>query len=242
MPVGVVAASETGLRIGIGLVGPEVGHAQGPQVPDLRQTRTLAGPGIVEPFPDWEVGEGGPERADPCAEDAALVGVGRVQGTAHGPGHREPLIEDALDDAAIAENVMSLVFAPLLLAVLGVVAGIMDDASLPIRRAGVGTVILAGVRVTGTAGGVLLLGRTGAGRKGGRGNRRGRGRSGGGRLHRDAETGKLKLHVKGIACPACDDVARLAKKLLGEPIQERQTAEYSLRPRVRPPVRPKGGQ
>lgn len=58
----------------------------------------------------------------------------------------------------------------------------------------------------------------------------------------DAETGKLELHVKGIAGPACDDVARLAKALLGEPGQERQTAEYYLRTRVRPQVRPKGGQ
>ncbi len=58
----------------------------------------------------------------------------------------------------------------------------------------------------------------------------------------DPETGKLELHVKGIAGPACDDVAKLAKELLGEPIHERQTAEYYLRPQVRPQIRPKGGQ
>jgi hypothetical protein len=58
----------------------------------------------------------------------------------------------------------------------------------------------------------------------------------------DPETGQLELHVKGIAGPACDDVARLAKELLGEPGHERQTTEYHLRPRVRPQVRPKGGQ
>ncbi len=58
----------------------------------------------------------------------------------------------------------------------------------------------------------------------------------------DPETGALELHVKGIAGPACDDVAKLAKELLGEPGQERQTAEYYLRPRVRPQLRPRGGQ
>lgn len=58
----------------------------------------------------------------------------------------------------------------------------------------------------------------------------------------DAKTGKLELHVTGIAGPACDDVAKLAKELLGEPGHERKTSEYSLRPRVRPQIRPKGGQ
>ena len=36
----------------------------------------------------------------------------------------------------------------------------------------------------------------------------------------DPTTGQLELHVKGIAGPACDDVARLAKELLGEPGSE----------------------
>jgi len=58
----------------------------------------------------------------------------------------------------------------------------------------------------------------------------------------DPSTGELEVHVKGIAGPACDDVARLAKELLGEPVQERQTAEYYLRPQVRPRIRPKGRQ
>jgi len=56
----------------------------------------------------------------------------------------------------------------------------------------------------------------------------------------DRTTGKLDLHVKGIAGPACDDVARLAKELLGEPIREQATAEYHLRPHVRPQIR-RGG-
>jgi hypothetical protein len=57
----------------------------------------------------------------------------------------------------------------------------------------------------------------------------------------DQTTGKLDLRVKGIAGPACDDVAKLAKELLGEPVHERPTTEYYLRPQVRPQVRPKAG-
>ena len=57
----------------------------------------------------------------------------------------------------------------------------------------------------------------------------------------DQTTGKLDLHVKGVAGPACDDVAKLAKELLGEPGHEQMTAEYYLRPQVRPLVRPKAG-
>ncbi|MCC7368798.1 MAG: DUF2997 domain-containing protein [Chloroflexi bacterium] len=58
----------------------------------------------------------------------------------------------------------------------------------------------------------------------------------------DPETGALTLHVTGVPGPACDDVARLAKELLGEPGVERQTSEYHLRPRVQPQVRPKTGR
>jgi len=58
----------------------------------------------------------------------------------------------------------------------------------------------------------------------------------------DPTTGRLEMHVKGIAGPACDDVARLAKELLGEPGREEKTGEYYLRPRVRPQIRGKGNQ
>lgn len=57
----------------------------------------------------------------------------------------------------------------------------------------------------------------------------------------DPATGELRMHVRGIAGPACDDVAKLAKELLGQPGQERETAEYHLRPQSRPQVRPRGG-
>ncbi len=57
----------------------------------------------------------------------------------------------------------------------------------------------------------------------------------------DPTTGQLELHVTGIAGPACDGVAKLAKELLGEPGQERPTTEYYLRPQVHPRIRPRGG-
>lgn len=53
----------------------------------------------------------------------------------------------------------------------------------------------------------------------------------------DPATGALEVHVKGVAGPACDDVTRLTRELLGRPAQERTTPEYALRPRVRPQVR-----
>ncbi len=53
----------------------------------------------------------------------------------------------------------------------------------------------------------------------------------------DSATGELTLHVKGVVGPACDDVAKLARELLGEPCQERNTAEYYQRTQVRPQVR-----
>lgn len=60
----------------------------------------------------------------------------------------------------------------------------------------------------------------------------------------DPATGELQMQVQGIAGPACDDVARLARELLGAPAREQPTAEYALRPRgeVRPQVRSKGGR
>jgi hypothetical protein len=53
----------------------------------------------------------------------------------------------------------------------------------------------------------------------------------------DSTTGELRMHVKGIAGPACDDVAKLAKELLGEPGHEEKTQEYLVRAQVRPTIR-----
>ena len=58
----------------------------------------------------------------------------------------------------------------------------------------------------------------------------------------DPATGTLELRVRGIAGPACDDVAKLARELLGESGREQNTTEYHLRPRVQQRVRPTGGQ
>ncbi len=55
----------------------------------------------------------------------------------------------------------------------------------------------------------------------------------------DATTGELQMHVKGIAGPACEDVAKLARELLGAPERDENTPEYHLRPQVRPQVQPK---
>jgi hypothetical protein len=49
----------------------------------------------------------------------------------------------------------------------------------------------------------------------------------------DATSGEFKLHVRGIAGPACDDVAKLVEELAGEPVHQETTAEYHLRPSVR---------
>jgi len=57
----------------------------------------------------------------------------------------------------------------------------------------------------------------------------------------DRQTGRLELHIKGIAGPACDNVAKVAKELLGEPGREQPTAEYHLRPQVRPQIRSQRG-
>ncbi len=58
----------------------------------------------------------------------------------------------------------------------------------------------------------------------------------------DPVTGQLELHVKGVAGPACEDVARLARELLGAPRHEQNTSEYHVRPQVRPQVRPGQGR
>lgn len=57
----------------------------------------------------------------------------------------------------------------------------------------------------------------------------------------DPATGKLELHVKGVLGPACEDVAKLARELLGAPEHDENTPEYYRRPQVRPQVRPKQG-
>ena len=57
----------------------------------------------------------------------------------------------------------------------------------------------------------------------------------------DEATGDLTMHVKGIAGPACEDVAKLARELLGAPVTERNTAEYSVRTQIHRRIRPQPG-
>ena len=56
----------------------------------------------------------------------------------------------------------------------------------------------------------------------------------------DQTTGELHLHLHGIAGPACEEIAKLARAYLGTPVREEETAEYRLRPLVRPQARPQG--
>lgn len=57
----------------------------------------------------------------------------------------------------------------------------------------------------------------------------------------DPATGKLELHVKGVAGPACENVVKVARELLGAPARERNTADYYVRPQIRPRVQPSQG-
>ena len=54
----------------------------------------------------------------------------------------------------------------------------------------------------------------------------------------DDTTGDLTMHVKGVAGPACEDVAKLARELLGNPGTDRNTAEFHARTQVTRQVRP----
>ena len=57
----------------------------------------------------------------------------------------------------------------------------------------------------------------------------------------DETTGELSMHIKGIAGPACADVAKLTRELLGGPVGEQNTPEYFVRPRAHGQIRPRQG-
>jgi hypothetical protein len=57
----------------------------------------------------------------------------------------------------------------------------------------------------------------------------------------DETTGDLTMHVKGVAGPACEDVAKLARELLGAPAGEQNTRDYCIRPRAYGQIRPTQG-
>ena len=54
----------------------------------------------------------------------------------------------------------------------------------------------------------------------------------------DETTGDLTMHVKGVAGPACEDVAKLARELIGNPHTDRSTAEFFVRTQVGRQIRP----
>lgn len=54
----------------------------------------------------------------------------------------------------------------------------------------------------------------------------------------DETTGDLTMHVKSVAGPACEDVAKLARELLGAPATEQNTAEFFVRAQVGRQIRP----
>jgi hypothetical protein len=43
----------------------------------------------------------------------------------------------------------------------------------------------------------------------------------------------MEMKVEGVQGPACADVARLAKELLGDPEREENTPEFYVRPQVK---------
>jgi hypothetical protein len=54
----------------------------------------------------------------------------------------------------------------------------------------------------------------------------------------DATTGDLTMHVKGVAGPACEDVAKLARELLGSPGTDQNTSEFFVHTQVGRQIRP----
>ncbi len=55
----------------------------------------------------------------------------------------------------------------------------------------------------------------------------------------DPTTGKLEVLVKGMRGPSCGDVAILVEEFLGKPALHRNTADFYVKPQVRPQIQPK---
>jgi hypothetical protein len=55
----------------------------------------------------------------------------------------------------------------------------------------------------------------------------------------DPTTGKLDVHVKGMRGPTCGDVAKLVEEFLGKPALDRNTADFYVKPQIRPQVQPR---
>ena len=55
----------------------------------------------------------------------------------------------------------------------------------------------------------------------------------------NTETGEMQMHIEGIKGASCNDIAKLAKELLGAPEREEVTPEFYQRPQVAPQVKAK---
>jgi len=55
----------------------------------------------------------------------------------------------------------------------------------------------------------------------------------------NTETGEMEMHIEGIKGASCNDVAKIAKELLGAPEREEVTPEFYQRPQVTPQVKAK---
>lgn len=56
----------------------------------------------------------------------------------------------------------------------------------------------------------------------------------------NTETGEMEMKIEGVQGPACADVAKIAKELLGAPEREENTPEFYVRPQAHRQVQPKG--
>ena len=52
----------------------------------------------------------------------------------------------------------------------------------------------------------------------------------------DTETGEMQMHIEGVKGASCNDIAKLAKELLGTPEREEVTPEFYQRTHVAPQV------
>ncbi len=55
----------------------------------------------------------------------------------------------------------------------------------------------------------------------------------------NTETGEMQMYIEGVKGVSCNDIAKLAKELLGTPEQEEVTPEFYQRPQVTPQVKAK---
>jgi hypothetical protein len=85
--VGLVASQEAFFGVLVAWVGADVHQAQSPRLPDGIQALGIAHSSIIDPLADEEIRETLSQGGQSRYEQGALVGAGRVEGAARGPGH-----------------------------------------------------------------------------------------------------------------------------------------------------------